>query len=356
MSFVAAFTNRKVKGSRPTQIPTSTFARAMKIAGVEDKPVAYEKSNLYNGKFYGTYCLIAGGGIEIPEHKFTPSEVASACRVPKGDFVYVEAGRQETDSPRTQYMDLMVASVGIPVYTTAIRHVTWFSTSRAAMEEVCATVAVVQPYSLYSCTARDHFPVHSLASGKKIALQFSGGIGAAVAAAKLKAEGYNPELLYFLEGNPDRARNVQLLAQSLGLRLDMHKKPDPLNSLIEDNQKILEDLPDVLTRLGIAAVWGCKAGCHYIATGDISETAQAVRVTSELLTVCAPRLYHLEYLGPLSGKSKPEVLRMAEKYSVNIVKTRSCLQHPVHCGWCDKCKEWEAAFTEIGQVDPRGLL
>ena len=358
MSFLAAFTNRKVVGSKPTQIPISTFTKlAEKMGHDKDNFEIHERENIFNGKYYGRYCMVSrsdpGDNGELLGVPFEPDRVASALRSKAGDFVFVKAGRRESEKKTLRYMDLVVASVGIPVYRSDIRHVIWFSTDRDVLLELGGNVELVQPYSLYTTASRDHIPLQTLSTGKRVALEFSGGIGSLVSASILKKQGYNVQLLHFMEGNPEKARQVNLMARDLGLRVDMHKLPNPANALIEENQKIPTDLPTTLNRLGFATYWGMKVGCHYVATGDATENQMTIDAKTGVLKVCAPRLYHLEYLGPVAGKTKRELLEVAISHSLPLLRARSCLANVTWCGWCEKCESWAEAYKELGQEDPR---
>jgi 7-cyano-7-deazaguanine synthase len=61
----------------------------------------------------------------------------------------------------------------------------------------------------------------------------------------------------------------------------------------------------------------------------------------------------LQVLVPLSGKTKPDVVRMGLEMRVPFELTWSCYwDREVHCGTCASCRERREAFAAIGTDDP----
>ena len=75
--------------------------------------------------------------------------------------------------------------------------------------------------------------------------------------------------------------------------------------------------------------------------------------------VCGSRVLRrnrLKVLRPLRGKTKPEVIRLADSLDVPLELTWSCHRDsPRHCGACDGCLSRRRAFAQAGVRDPLTL-
>ena len=204
----------------------------------------------------------------------------------------------------------------------------------------------------------------------------SGGLDSAAATAIAKREGYELYCLSFNYGQiaTKEIESAKKIAEALGAKEHRVVNISFLKQLYGSGATALLDehmpMPEKFEQsiivpfrngilLAIAAGYAATIGSEVIFYGAQGDDAQFYPdCRQEFVSAIARAISlgtesKLTVRNPLASKTKAEAIKLAVELGVPLDLTWSCyLNHELHCGRCESCRNRKHAFEEAGVKDP----